>query len=138
MKLAIIVVLAGCGANALQNTETLTESVREYNEGVRWGRYANAALHVPPADRSQFIDDWDQRSKDLRITDYEVINMVPKGDREARVTVKVEWYLDREGTVRETRAIQSWERHGKLWLMVDESRLKGDEMPGLPEPLAKD
>ena len=138
MKLAIWVVLAGCGANALQNTETLSDSVREYNEGIRWARYANAALHVPPAERSQFVDDWDQRGKDLRITDYEVINVVPKGDREARVTVKVEWYLDRVGTVRETRAVQTWERHGKLWLMVDESRVKGDEMPGLPEPLAKD
>jgi hypothetical protein len=34
--------------------------------------------------------------------------------------------------------IQTWEKHGKGWLLVDERRLRGHEMPGLPEPLAKD
>jgi len=139
MKLVMIVVVAsGCGAMGVQSGETLTESVRDYNEGIRWARYTNAATHVPAGERAQFVDDWDQRSKDLRITDYEVVKVEPRGSREARVEVKVEWYRDSEGTVRETRAMQTLERHGKLWLMVDEARVRGDEMPGLPEPLAKD
>jgi hypothetical protein len=121
-----------------QSGETLTDSVRSYNEGIRWARFETAATHVPAGQRAQFVDDWDQRAKDLRITDFEVVKVVQKGDREARVEVKVEWYRDSEGTVRETRAMQTWERHGKLWLMVDEARVRGAEMPGLPEPLMKD
>ena len=30
--------------------------------------------------------------------------------------------------------MQTWERHGKAWMMVDETRVRGAEMPGLPEP----
>jgi hypothetical protein len=48
--------------------------------------------------------------------------------------VKVSWYKDSEGTLRETQAMQTWERHGKTWLIVDEARLRGTEMPGLREP----
>ena len=35
------------------------------------------------------------------------------------------WYLDSEGTLRETQAMQTWERHGKTWWMVDEARRAG-------------
>ena len=53
--------------------------------------------------------------------------------RAAKVQVKVSWYLDREGTLHETHALQSWERHGKEWWMVDAVRVRGHEMPGLTE-----
>ena len=139
MKAIVIGVLfaAGCGAMA-HSGETLDDSVRAYNEGIRWSRFETAATHVPAAQRAQFVDDWDQRAKDLRITDYEVVKVEPKNDHEAKVEVKLEWYKDSEGTVHETRAQQTWERHGHLWLLVDEARLRGTEMPGLPEPMMKD
>jgi hypothetical protein len=118
--------------------ETLGESVRNYNEGVRWQRFGVAAIHVPPRERTMFIDDADQRAKDLKITDYEIVQVEQKGDREARVQIKLSWYLESEGKLRETQAMQTWERHGKTWLIVDEARVRGPEMPGLPEALMKE
>jgi hypothetical protein len=135
---AIILALGACAGMQAKEAETLTDCVRTYNDGVRWARYTNAAVYVPPKERSQFVDEWDERAKDLRITDYEVVKVDQKTPKEARVEVKLEWYRDSEGTVHETRATQTWERHGKGWLMVDEARLRGTEMPGLPEPIAKD
>ena len=141
-KLILIAVIVsagvGCGALVPKTTETLDESVRSYNEGVLWQRYANAAIHVPPKLRAQFVDDWDQRSKDLKITSYDVVKVENKGSKEAHVQIKLEWYKDSEGVVHETHAVQTWERRDKLWIIVDESRLRGTEMPGLPEPLMKD
>jgi hypothetical protein len=135
-RIAILCVLAGC---AIPKTgETLTESVRQYNDGVRWERFAVAAVHVPPKQRAEFVDELDQRSKDLKISDYEVVKVDQKGTKEARVQIKLSWYKSSEGTLHETQALQTWERHGKDWLLVDESRLRGPEMPGLPEPLMKD
>jgi len=138
MKLAIVLVLAGCGALASQQGDTLGDSVRDYNDGIRWARFENAAAFLPAGQRAQFLDDWDQRAKDLKITDYEVVKVVHRGDHEAHVEVKLEWYRDSEGTVHETRAQETWERRGRAWLLVDEARLRGEQMPGLPEPLMKD
>lgn len=130
----ITLLLVGCGGVPLPDAPDLSESVRQFNDGVRWERFANAASALPPRERSQFVDDMDQRAGDVKITDYELVRVDPRGERGARVQVKLTWYKVSEGTVHETHAVQTWERHGKAWWMVDEARLRGAEMPGLREP----
>jgi hypothetical protein len=136
MKLGplLIVVLAACGGNQ-QTTETLAESIRSFNEGVRWQRYEVAAVSVPPRERSKFVEDMDERAENLKITDYEIVRVDRTRDKEAKVHIKVSWYMDNEGTLKETHAMQVWQRRGKAWLMVDQTRYRGDEMPGLMEPI---
>lgn len=134
-KILLVLIMAACGANTRQS-DSLAESIRTYNEGVRWGRYQVAAKNIPAKQRTQFVDDNDERAKDLKITQYDIVNVDQKGSREAKVHIKMEWYSDKEMLVHETHAVQTWEKQGKDWMMVDESRLKGSEMPGLPEPLA--
>jgi hypothetical protein len=136
MRAILVVCLVACGAG--QHPEPLGDAVRSYNEGVRWERFSMAAAYLPPKERSTFVDEADQRAKDVKITDYDIVTIEPKGEREAKVQVKLSWYKDSEGTLHETHATQTWERHGKGWLMVDEARLRGPEMPGLPEPLQTD
>jgi hypothetical protein len=136
MRYWILVVLIACGGLAPREHETLAESVRNYNDGVRWGRFEVAAIHVPAKLRTTFVDEADARAKDIKITQYDVVAVDQRTDREAHVHIKLEWYKESEGTVHETHAMQTWERHGKDWLLVDEARLRGVEMPGLPEPLA--
>lgn len=126
-----LVLVAAC--HSAKGGETLGNSVRAYNDSVRWQKWDNAATFVPPRERSQFIDDADLRAKDLRITDYEVVRVNKKAERVAEVQVKVSWYLDSEGKVHETQATQTWEKHGKAWMLVEEARLRGPEMPGLRE-----
>lgn len=137
MRQLLLVVLVACGGLG-KSEDTLSEAVRVYNEGVRWARYEVAAKHVPPPQRAQFVDDWDERAKEVKVTDYEVVKVEQKRSSEAKVEIKVEWYKSSDNKVHETRALQSWERHGKTWFVVDESRLRGTEMPGLPEPLMHD
>ncbi|HEY5924866.1 MAG TPA: hypothetical protein VIV11_24465 [Kofleriaceae bacterium] len=135
MKAIWFVVLAGCAS--AKAGETLGESVRAYNDGVRWERFAVAAVHIPPEERGTFVDLADERANDLKITDYEVLKVDAKGEKEATVQIKMSWYRESEGLVRETQALQTWEKHGKSWWMVDEARLRGHEMPGLQEALSK-
>jgi len=133
MRAALLAILMlGCGG-ALHDQPDLPETVRMFNEGVRWERFTAAAAALPPRDRSQFVDDMDQRSGEVKITDYEIVRVDPRGEREARVQIKLTWYNPSQNTVHETHAVQTWERHGKDWWMVDEVRLRGAEMPGLAE-----
>ena len=131
--IAICLFLAACGAPAAQQ-DTLQESIIHYNEGIRWERFEAAAAMLPPKERAQTVDDWDERAKDLKITQYDIVKIDSRGTREARVQVKVGWYKASEGTLHETHSIQTWERHGKDWQLVEEKRLRGAEMPGLAEP----
>jgi hypothetical protein len=134
-SLALAILVAGCGANtAAQSRETLADSIRIYNDGVRWQRFTMAASLLPERERGRFADEMDQRANEVKITDYEIVRVDTKADREATVHVKLSWYKESEGKLLETHAVQTWEHRGKSWLMVDEARLRGAEMPGLPEP----
>lgn len=135
MRAIWFVLLAGCAS--AKSGDTLADSIRVYNDGVRWERFAVAAKHVPPTLRATFVEEADERAEDVKITDYEVVKVDPKGQGEATVQVKMSWYRESEGILRDTQALQTWEKHGKTWWMVDEERLKGHEMPGLPEPVGK-
>lgn len=136
LALVLIASLAACGAAAQHPEESISEQVRLYNEDLRWGRFEAAATHLPEKHRSDRIDEWDQSGKDLKITDFEIVRIDPRGTDGARAQVKVSWYLESEQILRETSAVELWERKGKLWTLVDEQRLRGHEMPGLREPLA--
>jgi hypothetical protein len=126
----VIVLLVACGARQ-KETENLADSIRSFNEGIRWQRFEVAAVSLPPRERSSFVEAMDERTKELRITDYEIVRVDRASDKEAKVHVKVSWYKDTEGTLHETHAMQVWQRRGKAWLMVDQTRYRGDEMPGL-------
>ncbi len=132
--LATLVVTAAC-AHAPRG-EALMDSVRTYNDGVRWERFTAAAAAVPPREREQFLDERDELAEDLRITDYEVMRVKEDGDA-AIIQVKVSWYLASEGTVRHTWAKQTWEHHARAWRIVAEERVRGDKMPGLAEGTAQ-
>src|SRR5262245_53891231 len=124
-KLLLVCILAaGCGA-VPKSGEPLVDSVRLYNEGVRWERLSNAGARVPAAERDDFLDEREELAENLKITDWELERVYEKAGR-AQVRIKYTWYLDDQGTVHETHAAQDWERHGKAWLLVDEHRTRGE------------
>ena len=124
-----------CGAGPQR--DKLMESVETYNDGVRWQRFSAAAAAVPPAERSQFLDDHEALADDLKITDYEVVRVAAHDER-AEVQVKLTWFLDSRGTVHDTWVRQQWERQGGGWRVVDERRVRGEPMPGLAEEVEAD
>ncbi|WP_428266914.1 hypothetical protein [Haliangium sp.] len=135
--LLALAALSACGA-AHKDTEPLELSVRVYNDGIRWERFDDAALRLPPADRDDFLDQRDRLSDDLRVHHYEVVRVRhgPDGKR-ARVHVKYRWYLESNGILHETHTVQRWQRQQELWMMVGEDFLRGDPMPGVADPDAE-
>lgn len=132
MKRSIFLALVLAACVPPPGGHALTDAVRTYNEGVKWERFEAAAAVVPPAERDQFLDERDELSDDLRITESQILRVTERGNR-AEVHVKLTWYLDSEATVHESVALQRWERKGKAWRLVGEWRARGDEMPGLQE-----
>jgi len=138
-KLMLIVALGlvapACVSRA-DRAENFMVSMRGYNDGVRWQRFANAASAVPAAERDDFLDERADLEKELRIDDWELLRVHYEGAQlqRAEVRVRYTWHLDRVGTVNETTTVQSWERRGKHWVIAEEVRATGPEMPGVSEP----
>ena len=134
MKILITVfVIAACGG-AQQRTDDLMEAVRTYHEGLRWERLAMAASRVPIKERDAFFEEREDLIPELHISDYELVRVGSVKTGTSKVEIKWTWYKESEGVVHETRSVETWERHGKQWMIVGEERAKGPEMPGLREP----
>jgi hypothetical protein len=135
----VLAVAGACGAASRHNGNDLVDQVRRYNEGLKWRRYPAAAVHIAPAERNAFLDERADLDDDLRIDLWELkrVGYTPGADR-AQVRVEYTWHLDSRGIVHKTTSRQRWERHGDHWLVVDERRVRGEEMPGLPEPVPEE
>lgn len=128
---ALSLVAPACGG-VTQRVEPLPDSVRIYNSAVRWQKFQQAASRLPPEQRDSFLDERDQLAEDLRVDDYEVIRMRTSGEGDrAKVQIKYTWHLDSRGIVKTTHTVQDWQRYGKVWVMVTERHMRGDDMPGL-------
>jgi hypothetical protein len=131
--------LVACANQGAKHTENLLDASRGYEEGLRWGRYEDAAARRLPPDREAFLDDRDALAENLRIDDYEVIRVhVDHTHAHAHLTVKYTWHLDDEGVVRETVVEEDWVRKGADWFVEHDSKKRGDDMPGVGKEYAAD
>jgi len=132
-----VLVMSACAGRA-QRTTGFMSAVRAYNDGLRWDRLTSAASFIPPAEREEFLDEWEELEDELCIDDFE-ITRVKFGERQNRafVHIKYTWHLDSKGIVHTTTSKQSWERRGSRWRMAEERRLRGESMPGVPDPPKK-
>jgi hypothetical protein len=134
--LALALLSSGCMAGAGYSLrDRITEAAREYNDGVRWGRLEQAALHVPSDRRERFITRHAQLEDDLEIADCEMVHLEIDGKKE-RGTARVEyiWSLKRRGLVEKTATEQTWVRKDGEWVVDAEVRVKGAPLVLFDEP----
>jgi hypothetical protein len=129
--LAVVAVLSsGCmGIADYSSRDRATMAAREYTDGVRWGKYDQAASHVPRERRDHFIEQHAALEDELEIADYELVQVnVDKIDnKHEKVTARVDytWTLKRVGIVEKTTTEQVWEEKDGKWMLSREERVKG-------------
>ncbi|MBI4510933.1 MAG: hypothetical protein HY698_14970 [Deltaproteobacteria bacterium] len=121
-------------ATSTRHDQDLLGEVRGYVEGIRWRRYEDSAVRIPPKEREPFLDERELVDEDLRIDDYEIARVkLGRGGRSAVVQVKYTWHLDSAGVVHESTVEQSWKREELGWFLMTEHLKRGEPMPGVEE-----
>ena len=134
MRLLALLLVAACSQSGAKKTEDLVADVKDFQEGLRWRDYDQAANHLQAEQRTRFLDAHDDLDSDLRIDDYEVMRVHLTDQRTAAtVRVKYTWHRDSVGTVHETIVDQRWELQGKVWRITGSEHKQGEELP--PETL---
>jgi hypothetical protein len=131
-RIAVLcLVVAACGAQQRPGVE-LMDDIRTYQEGLRWRRWDEAALRLPPGRRDAFLETHEELDAELRIVDYEIerVRLAP-GSTTATVQVKYTWHLDSVGVVHDSIVEQRWRRVNRAWFLVAERLKRGEDFPGL-------
>jgi len=135
--LALLCLAAACAMTPTQRREeTLMREARSFNDDLRWGRYEQVNLSLPPDDAALLQSRATALGDDLTIGDYEVTSInFAKGSEAATVVVKFDWYSKRFNIVKNSTVEQRWEQREGRWLVVKQRRLRGERFPLIPEPL---
>src|ERR1700759_1945594 len=96
--------LCGCMAGMGYSTaDQVLNAAREYNQDVRWGRYDQAADHIPKGERERFVERRTALEDNLEIADFELVNIVIDKKKETAVArVEYTWTLKDQGIVKKT------------------------------------
>jgi hypothetical protein len=104
-----------------------SEAARDLNSSMRWGRTDTALEYTSPHDRNDFLERHAAWHTSQRILETELAGLYMVDATHAIVQVDVEWLLEDDTNLRNTRLEQKWvEKNGK-WLLDKEERIGGAE-----------
>lgn len=118
--------LAACGSTKTR-PQQLRETVRVYNDNVRWKRFHAAARHIPQRQRDRWLHQAERAGKSMVIVDYEAIP-VTIGDERAVIAVDLAYYRMPGVVVERARRKQVWVYKSGDW------RLESERITAVPEP----
>ena len=116
---------ASCGL-AEGPRQKLKHTAMNFNEGLRWGRYAEVYTRVDPKALDHFMEMHEDWGNEIRIENAEMIQFVVDEKAEkASIAVKFTWYRVTEMVVHDTMTVQHWERRDGEWMMIAEEYQSG-------------
>lgn len=127
--------LSACAGAFTPQRDELKIAVQEFNDGMRWGKLEQTAMHLPVERRQAFSERFAGLEDELEIMDYDVQRV--EFDRQkdtAAVRVDISWSLKRRGIVERTVLEENFEHGHGTWLMTRARRIKGSPLPILDDP----
>ena len=129
---AVLTLLAGCATSPLpQETPTIDDATRAFNNDVRWGRWQEAAKHVEADDRGAFLRLLDDSSSPFRFTSVDEVSREPtsKDGSEIDVLVSLEYYRLPSVRERKVRQRQHWRLDvvANQWVVTPDLSVRSEE-----------
>lgn len=120
LTVLLSLLLAGCAGMAQrERLRSLEKSLQEYAAALRWARYGDAHDYIWARDGTKPGLDVDG-FEDYRIAGMNIIRSdLNEDETEAKVYAVVQYYSDRNATIRELKQVQDWWYHeeSKRWFL---------------------
>lgn len=131
----LVPVLVGC-PHYRSPGDRLRMAVMEYNDGIRWQRWKEAARFLPPDKRDEFLERKEAEAGSFRVTEFEVHDVRhEQQDDAADVIVEFTWHRYPSLTVHRTRVRQHWVFRRSEWILLSQEEVKPPEPSDDPEDM---
>jgi len=106
-------------AQTISRRGELDVALSRHHVDIRWGRVPLAARYVHPDLQSAFVEDWEKKTKNIEITDVEVLQVFELEEgRSADVVVRFVWIERSSQSLREATITEHWEEIDGAWLIT--------------------
>lgn len=125
--------MAACGGMAPKSKSlSLSDSIRMFNDSLRWNRYQAAGKFVVPMDRGNFIRDQQNAGESRRIVEYKLVEILMEDPKTAGVIVQWSVTSTDSPVVQKERILQSWTQVGTEWFLLRIAEAENAETGGKP------
>ncbi len=124
-----LLLLVACGGGRKAD---LGDTLRDFNQQVRWGSWMAAARHVDAKSRSGWLRARVVAAASLRVTDVQLLGVQPQSEDTAIVLVGVSWYRVTDPTLRQRIWQQTWRYDDEVWLLAEEVVVQQQTEPQKP------
>jgi len=111
---------------------SLSDSIRMFNDSLRWNRYQAAGKFVVPMDRGNFIRDQQNAGESRRIVEYKLVEILMEDPKTAGVIVQWSVTSTDSPVVQKERILQSWTQVGTEWFLLRIAEAENAETGGKP------
>lgn len=119
--------LTACaGMTPTSKTRSLPDSVRMFNDALRWNRYQAAGGFVVPMDRASFVRKQQDIGESRRVMEYKTVEITRSDEQTARVVVQWKYTVLQSPVVQKERTAQIWTQVGRDWFLL---RMEPEEKP---------
>lgn len=111
----LLVACLGC-AKATLGRQELQESLTRHYLDLRWGRIASAARYLRPDLQDEFVRDWEARTQQYALNEFDVTHIVDSPDGEgADVYIEVSLVDQNTLTLKRKKLVQKWIKTESGW-----------------------
>ena len=102
----------------------LRDTLRTFNQQIRWGMWPAASAHVSDEKREKWLTRRIANAQNLKLSDVRLVRVVSDGPRatKAKVMISITWYRSSDMKVQSANWLQTWHHSRIGWRLVDEEK----------------
>jgi len=102
----------------------LRDSIRSFNQQIRWGRWGGAATLVLEENREAWMAERIQGGRGIKVTEVSVLGVESDGPRatDAKVMIGIAYYRESDMTLNRSVWMQKWTHTRNGWQLKSEKK----------------
>ena len=127
---AVMSLNIACPASSSSLGKSLAFASFEFNDGVRWRKYQQAAKRLSPTIRDQYLDHTEKADEKLNVSEINLLRTkLNVKDKSAELRFRFIWHRVSRGVVRKSVVVEHWKQINGVWFVVKITLATGREFP---------
>lgn len=128
--LTALTMATGCAPSATSLGKTLAFASYEFNDGVRWRKYAQASKRLNPKIRDAYLDHAEKTDEKVNVSEINLLRTkINVKKKSAVLRFRYIWHLANRGLVRRTVVVEHWQQIKDEWFVMKILNASGKAFP---------
>jgi hypothetical protein len=127
---ALASLAVACAPTSDSLGKTLAFASFEFNDGVRWRKYAQASKRLSPIIRDAYLDHTEKTDEQINVSEINLLRTkIDVKRKTAILRFRYIWHHANQGLVRKSVVVAHWKQIKDVWFIMKLLHASGKEFP---------